>query len=148
MLNKRLKKKLSVIYAILLAALGLFIYFSLQRDYVEVEEKESDKVGREERMVDVVLNVEDGGTYDLKMKNTDTILDLLEEVRDNTDFSFEKVAYTYGTEIDQVNKEHPPEGTKWAVFKDNENVTSEIGDIYLENDKNYELLTIRSEELQ
>ncbi len=148
MLNKSLKKKLSITYAIILAALGLFIYFSLQKDYVEVKEKESDKQGREERTVDVALNVESGDTYKLKMKNTDTVLDLLEEVRDKNDFTFERTAYTYGNEIEQVNKKVPLEGEEWAVFKNEEDITKEIGDIYLENDQVYEVKTIRTEETQ
>ena len=148
MLNKSLKKKLSITYAIILAALGLFIYFSLQKDYVEVKEKESDKQGREERIIDVALNVESGDTYKLKMKNTDTVLDLLEEVRDKTDFTFERTAYTYGNKVEQVNKKVPLEGEEWAVFKNEEDITKEIGDIYLENDQVYEVKTIRTEETQ
>jgi len=144
MLNKALRKKLSYLYVILAVATGIFIYYSLSLEPIQIVEKEPSKKIEEVKPVKVTLRFEDGTSYTKRMQNTDSVLDFIESLRNETNFIFEKTAYIYGTEIEHVNNVYPSEGARWAVFLAGDDITLQIGDVYLADGLIYDLKLIRN----
>jgi len=66
-------------------------------------------------------------------------LDLLNILRSEKEFTYEKTAYIDRIEIDRVNDIYPPEGYKWKVFLKDEDITQIIADKYLEDNSTYVL---------
>jgi hypothetical protein len=147
MLDKDMKRKLSLIYAIVLVFSALFIFFSLRIDTIEIKEKESRKE-KEIKPVKVTLKINNSITYDARLENDDTVDDLLRYHRDEGNLSFEITAYAYGSEIEHINGKYPEKNMRWAVFHEGKDITYEISDILLENKTTYELKLIRNEEPQ
>ena len=139
MLNKDARKKLSYLYVILTLVIGVFIFYSLGLEPIQVIEKEPLRKAIEVKPAKVTLQLEGGTFYTKRMENTDSILDFMESIRSDTDFVFEKIAFTYGIEIEHVNHVYPKEGERWAVFLEDEDITLQIGDIYLVNGLVYDL---------
>ena len=120
----------------------LFLIFSAF--YVKDVLKEGDlkkynsSVEKAEKILDVnVTLIANGKVYTAKLRSDDTILDLFEDLRDHDNFYYEKTDYVYGTEIGMVNGDKAPIGYKWEVFINEEIITNDIGDIYLENEQTY-----------
>jgi len=134
MLNKNARKKLSYLYVILMLVIGVFIFYSLGLEPIQVIEKESLKKAMEVKPAKVTLQVEGGTFYTKRMENTDSVLDFMESIRRDTDFVFEKIAFTYGIEIEHINHAYPKEDERWAVFLEDKDITAQIGDIYLADD--------------
>jgi len=144
MLNKALRKKLSYLYVILAIATGIFIYYSLSLEPIQVVEKEPSKKTEEVKPVKVTLRFEDGTSYTKRMQNTDSVLDFIESLRNETNFIFEKTAYIYGMEIEHINNVYPSEGARWAVLLEDEDITAQIGDLCLANGLVYDLKLIHN----
>ena len=139
MLNKDLRKKLSFLYVVLILATGAFVWYSLNLEPIQVREKSSSKKVMEVKPAKVTLRLENGEFYTKRMENTDSVLDLMESLRDDTDFIFEKTAYIYDTEIEHVNHMYPEEGEYWSVLLEGVDITARIGDTYLINGLVYDL---------
>ncbi|MBD3366290.1 hypothetical protein GF360_03010 [candidate division WWE3 bacterium] len=153
MLDKKLRKKLSIVYVVLLAATGIFISLALKREPLKVREKESAKTEIEVKPVKVQLEIEGGPTYapsreEIETENVATVADFLNKLRNDTNFSFEKTAYTYGTEIDHINGRYPQENKRWAIFLGEKDITYEIGKINLKDDQVYTAKIIRTSKPQ
>ncbi len=107
-----------------------------------VEKKENTSAGVEVKPAKIVLKVYYNGSvkeYKAYMQNVDTVLDLLEELRSNQGFWYEKIAYTYGTELDEINHVEAPQGYKWKIFLDGTDITYSIGEKNLTEDEVFEL---------
>ena len=143
-LNKALRKKLSYLYVILALSMGVFIHYSLGLEPIQVIEKEHSKKTEEVKPVKVTLQLENGTFYTKRMENTDSVLDFMESLRDEANFSFEKTAYTYGIKIEHINSVYPKEGECWAVFLAGDDITLQIGDVYLADGLVYDLKLIRN----
>lgn len=121
----------------------LFIRYSILQDSLEISV--NDKPETEEvfeikpTVIFVVIENENGTTteYRKRLQNTDSVEKLLEILRIEDDFTFEKIAYSYGTEIDNINGVLAPEGYNWRVFKNGEDVTFVIEGLNLEDAQTY-----------
>lgn len=110
--------------AIVLLVLGVFGYVYvrsiLNNDGVEVQQRSDDrKKADEEKPAKVTLVVRTSAgdiTYVKDMQNTNSVSDLLKQVKDSEEFTYEKIAYSYGTKIDSVNGATAPEGYDWKVL--------------------------------
>lgn len=78
-------------------------------------------------------------TYTVQMKNTDTVVDLLQEVRDLYGLVYEKIDYARGVEISEVKGVPAQQNYKWAVLSNNADITNEIGNTNLVEGAVYEL---------
>lgn len=124
-------KKISITFVVLFFVLSyIFVINTLGKEEVKVEEKQSKSENIiEEKPVRVTLNI-NGSPYfgfqtiNKRMQNTQTILDLLEILRDDGFLTYERTFYTYGVEIDNINGFIPPENEKWSVFVSIENEKS------------------------
>ncbi len=141
------KKKIIMIisYIFLSALLVFYVKSILERDDLEIYEEEEDDT-EETYLVDVTLKLTDGKItkeFTKTLKNTDSVEELMKEIRGSGGFSYELIKYTYGVNIDSVNGIKPEDGYEWAVIKNGENITLKIDKIFLEDDETYELRMIK-----
>lgn len=64
--------------------------------------------------------------YKTEVKNTYTVMNFLEQLRNSASLVFEKVDYAHGVEIDSVFSAKAPEGYRWSVFQNSIDVTNII----------------------
>jgi len=141
------KKKIIMIisYIFLSALLVFYVKSILERDDLEIYEEEEDDT-EETYLVDVTLKLTDGKItkeFTKTLKNTDSVEELMKEIRGSGGFSYELIKYTYGVNIDSVNGIKPEDGYEWAVIKNGENITLKIDKVFLEDDEIYELRMIK-----
>ena len=74
------------------------------------------------------------------MKNTDTVLELLENLRLDEKITFEVDQYTDRSEIVHINEKFADDTYKWQVYYQDENITYDIGDIELRDKSLYKLV--------
>jgi len=137
------KKKIILIltYIFLSGLLVLYVRSILKRDDLKIYEKKKVEV-EETYSVDVKLKLIDGKTskeFTKSLKNTDSVEELMKKIRSSGDISYELIKYTYGVNIESVNGIKPKDGFKWAILKDNEDITLKIDKLNLEKGKTYEL---------
>ena len=77
--------------------------------------------------------------YKVERKNTQSVMNMMENIRNNQGFVFEKIEYTHGTEIDSVFQTSAPEGYRWKIFLNGTDITNNIKNILLTNNSTYEL---------
>lgn len=79
-------------------------------------------------------------TYKQETKNIDTVADLLLKIKEsNPGFTFDRTAYSYGSEFDHVNNINSTETMKWRIFDGDTDVTLKMNDTVLIDGKNYTL---------
>lgn len=150
-LVEKYKKPLVISYTIFLVLGALFVRSVLKTDDVKIEKKTPEKPAVEIKPVKVTLQINSAGVfteYNVRLENVDTVLDLLEDLRSNQGFKYEKTAYVYGTELDSINGVAAAPSHKWRVFLDDVDITYEIADKNLEDGKIYLLKLTRIEGLQ
>jgi hypothetical protein len=74
------------------------------------------------------------------MKNTNTFDDLLEDLRDDNRFFFEKTEYIYGTEYELINNMNAPEGYRWNIYENGKNITFETKGRELKDEAVYKIM--------
>jgi len=107
----------------------IYVKNVLDEDSFKVGEKEPEKKVVKVKEVKVKLLVEtaDGRKeYSAKLTDGDSVQDLLFDLRDNADFYYEVDMYTYGTALVSVFGQSPINGSKWAVFLDDKDITKDI----------------------
>lgn len=132
--------KISYLLFILISV--MYVKNVLDEDSFKVTEKEPDKkmVKVKEAKVNLVVQTVDGQReYSAKLTDSDSVQDLLSDLRDNTDFYYEADMYTYGTELVSVFGQSPSNGSKWAVFLDDKDITKNISKNKLQNNAVYSI---------
>lgn len=134
--------KLFIAFYILIFILGFFYVRSVLKEEALIE-KGTDKIVTENSYkVNVSLKFTLNSTieiFSIQLNNTDTVSNLLEELRGHQNLLFEKTEYAYGTEIDSVKNISAPEGYRWTIFYNNEDITNRIGSTHLTKNAVYEL---------
>lgn len=137
----RYKKYFPIIYIIL-----TFFVFFYAREALSVEEadvyEEPSAKGPENHPAKVTLRVRNGNVsreYVANMETKDSVGDLLEHLRLSNSFTFEKIGYIYGTEIDNINGTRSQNGYKWQLYKDEQNITYNFDKVNLEDSAIYTL---------
>jgi len=145
--NLKLKKYLIVAYIILLVGGYFYINSILDVNKVSVDQKEEPKRVLEVKPVKVKLTIEQTGgskEYSVELQNIDTVLDLLEEVREDQGFIYEKTAYTYGTIIDGIEGIKAPEGYMWRIFENNIDITENVSNESLNDGFFYSIKLVKT----
>ena len=145
--NLKLKKYLIVAYIILLVGGYFYINSILDVNKVSVDQKEEPKRVLEVKPVKVKLTIEQTGgskEYSVELQNIDTVLDLLEEVREDQGFIYEKTAYTYGTIIDGIEGIKAPEGYMWRIFENNIDITGNVSNESLNDGFFYSIKLVKT----
>ncbi|OGC57293.1 hypothetical protein A3H26_03360 [candidate division WWE3 bacterium RIFCSPLOWO2_12_FULL_36_10] len=129
-------------FLILILITVLFVRSAIKSDNVDVgtrKEKKEFVV----KPVKVKLNIVKDNLiiydYPVSLQNDDSILDMLEYLRNHKGFTYEKFAYIYGTEIDNINNIKAPIGFKWHLLNNGKDITFEIGDTNLIDVEVYEI---------
>lgn len=137
-------------YAILLALFSFTVYQIQNSNEIVVsvdDNKNEDKDVIKVKPVNMTLIVSTEDykqQYTQKMFNTDSIEDFLNTLRAEKGFTYEKYAYIYGTELDNINDIAAPEGYKWTLFSRGEDITYDIGQMNLvAGDDEYKTLELR-----
>lgn len=118
-----MKKTLIIIYILTLIGGYLFVNNALKGNEIEIEsENTADKHEPQEKPVSVTFILDNGKAtkqYSREVQNNETVIDLIDLLRAENELTYEKVAYTYGTEIDSVNGISASEDMKWRVYMRN-----------------------------
>jgi hypothetical protein len=122
-----------------------YVRSALSEGSIDVEQAREKEVAKEVKPVKVTLIVQGIGeqiSYTKRLKNTDALLAFLETVRKEDGLFYEIISYTDDTEITDIGKTSTPEGYQWRVYMDDIDVTNELEDINLEDDRIYYLKLI------
>lgn len=138
---EKAKKYFPYIYTILLLFSFLYVQSVLKEGDIRNYDDDVEKAVKE-HPVNVTLVVEDK-SYFVNLASGDTVLDLLEDLRGDDLFNYEVTGYTYGTELDTVNGIKPSEGYKWKLYKENEDITNTIGDVFLTDETTYTIKMVK-----
>ncbi|MFZ2663944.1 MAG: hypothetical protein WAX66_01100 [Patescibacteria group bacterium] len=142
-----MKKKTKIFIFIYIAVLILgFLYIRSVLKESPLDKKDTKEDIEDVYLIDINLKVNNGtniNIYNTKLKNVDTVKDLLEEIRDHNNFSYEITEYFHKIDIDTVNKVKTPSGYKWIVTIDDEDITNNIGNTYLKKNATYELKLVK-----
>jgi hypothetical protein len=142
-LSPRVKNVLIVAYIIFVAF--SFIYIRSINKYTKIEQvsETKDMDSDTSREAKVTLTINNTKSYTATLRTTDSVYELLEQLRNDGNFSYEKINYTYGTEVDIVNGEKAPEGYKWNFFVNGKDITFNILNVDLVDQQNYELNLVK-----
>jgi hypothetical protein len=142
----KLKWYLIAAYTVFLIGSFFYVKQVLAGGSISVDTEEKEK-GEKTRFVDVTLSIESGKqptSVKTKLKNTNSVEDMLYELRKDKIVFYEVTTYTYGTELDMINHVKAPEGYKWRLFQDNKDITHSYSQILLENDEKYVLKLVKN----
>ncbi|MBU0534876.1 MAG: hypothetical protein ABIJ82_00135 [Patescibacteria group bacterium] len=81
--------------------------------------------------------------YKTDVKNTDSIMSFLEDLRNNKGLVFEKVDYTHGVEIDSLFNTKASDGYKWAVFQNGNDLTDALSSTRILDGAVYEIRLVK-----
>ncbi len=138
------KKILIIGYIVFAILASLYVKGVLKKEDLSLMEDEKTNI---EKVFEVTVtlryfNGKKTTEYKKVMRNVDCVDDLLKEIREDDGLEFEKTLYTYGIEIESVDRIKPPENFKWAVLSENEDVTNKIEKVKLNKDDIFELKMI------
>lgn len=137
------QEKIFIPLYILFAILSfLYVKDVLKEEYVKSKpEEKSEKMKQE--FYDLTLILDYRGArriYKQEAKNVNSVLDLLQKVRDEHDFSFEVEKHTDKLVIRDVNGLSTFPNESWRVYYKDEDITNSINDINLSDDGTYNLI--------
>lgn len=117
----------------------VFVKSALDTKEVKRETWSDNENAFEVKPVVVYLKLPNGTQYRVRLENKDSVTNLLEYLRNNNNFWYEKTAYTYGTELENINGQKAKDGFRWAVFYNGVDITFKIESLKLENGAVYEI---------
>ncbi len=140
------KKTLIIAYTILLTFSVLYVHKIISSGEVRIkdlptEQKQEDP--EEVKATLIITGLSGSKSYQAKGFEPYTLLDMLEELHNETDLYYEKTLYTYGTKIDGIDRQFAPAGYDWKLFYNSKEVSSDLSVVQLENRGVYELKLIR-----
>ena len=145
--NQEIQRIYYFLFLLLIFIIVLFVRSAIKSEDVDVGTRK-EKKGFVVKPVKVKLNIIKSEStifeYSVELQNDDTVIDLLEYLRNHNGFTYEKIAYIYGTEIDNVNNFRAPEGFKWRILNNGTDITFEIGNTNLKDKSVYEIKLVKS----
>ncbi len=141
------KKKIYLItsYIVLLFFSYLYVKNVLKTKEIDTFNEKEEKESTKEYDVNVTLNYFDGKKtmqYARKITNTDSIYSFLQDIRNKEDLPIEFNEYTYGIEIISVQNVASKTGYKWALLKEEQDITTIISSTSIDKDTTLELKMI------
>lgn len=120
MTKSKLKKISIILYVVFMVGAFFFVRNALNEDSKLVESIERVEEDNDEiKPVRVDIRIETGNRIiqdRRRFENVNTVLDAIDSFREDNTITYEKVAYTYGTEFESINGILPDEGNRWSVF--------------------------------
>ena len=145
-ISNKTKKGLIIGYIVLVAVSALYVRSVINSDEIKVQDEKKEKKSVESKPTKVYLTVTTGTTtkeYNTTLQNVDSVLDFLENLRRHDEFTYEKISYTYGTELENINNQKAPDGYDWRLFLNNEDITYKAADTNLVDETHYELKLVK-----
>ena len=140
--NPKTKKILILSYVAFLILGTLYVRSIVNKQSVDVGQKNKEKENTEQKEVNVKLVVQNGSLeqeYNYTGKSVDSIMDMFENLRSKQDFKYQVIEYTYGIELDNINGQKAGANQKWHLLDGEKDITHGIPDINLEDGKKYVL---------
>lgn len=142
---KNIKKYFPYIYILLLAVSFLYVRSVINEEIVEVQETDNENEKVEEVKPAVIyIQIYDQSSNllleeRLRMENTDTLDDALEELYDQGKLKFEKNAYIFGDEYYEILDLQSNENYYWAVYENEKEVTYDLNELDLKDEATYKI---------
>jgi hypothetical protein len=147
---EKYKKPLIISYILFLVFGGFYVRSVLNSDRIEIVPKpptpKTDKV----EPIRVTLNIESYNnriSYAIRMKNVDSVTNLLDEAKKEHGVSYEVTMHTYGSEFDHIMGITPPVNYSWRLFEGEEDITNIINGYRLTRNSIYTLKLLPTEAL-
>lgn len=128
-------KSIYLAYLILATLTFFYIKHVVDRKDVDVRDIKQEVSVPEVKNIDVTLEIDLSGSrqlYKFKLKNTDTVENLLQEARKNNLINYEKTVY-----LNKVELTDPVSNRNYMVFYNGGDITAHIEEQYLEDSKIY-----------
>lgn len=146
------KRYIYAAYICLLLASYLYVDHVVSTDAITVSQQDDeDKEVETIKPVRVTLLIETQSykqQYVKRVFSNNSIQDVLKTLRAEEGFSFEKIGYIYGTELDYINGIKAPEGFRWALFDKSVDVTYLLDELHVKpaagEEKEYTLRLIQT----
>lgn len=128
-INKTIINKYApIIYILFLVVSFFYVNKVLNSKTIEVNTKDDkEEQTTEVKPVKVKVEIYNKNTfltsYELNMQNINTVDDLLEELRENYDFTYEKTKYTYGNEYSEIYGIKSDDAYIWKIYENNLEIT-------------------------
>ena len=136
-------KNILIIAYILFVIFGAYYIRSISK-YTKIDQlNENRNQPIKSKPAEVSLIVNNSKTYKAILETEDSISYMLDQLRKDKTFDYEKTQYTYGTEINSVSGQNAPEGYKWIITINGNDVTSNISDTKLTDQAVYQLNLIK-----
>ena len=140
-------QKLNKLYVPLYVFFLIFSFFYVKSVLKGVSVYTADKTGEDNadiKNINVTLTVKTPTytkTYGQESKSVDSVSDLLLKVKENNpDFTFDRTAYSYGSEFDHINNIRATETMRWIMLDGAMDITLKMDDTTLVDGKNYTLV--------
>ena len=106
------------------------------------DKKEEENVGIKNITVTLtVMSPSYTKTHTQQSKNVDSVSDLLLKIKENNqDFTFDRTAYSYGSEFDHINNIRATDTMKWIMLDGDTDITLKMDDTTLVDGKTYTLV--------
>jgi hypothetical protein len=135
---QKVKKSAILFYVLFLIFTYFFVKEALNEKKLSVtEKKEEKKEATKVVPVNTKLFIEFSSytsTFNLKMKSTNSVLDVLNELRNNKRISYEVDEYTFGFKIAHINNNYSDDNSEWRIFYKEKDVTSSFDKTPIEDD--------------
>lgn len=122
----RINKIAFFIYLICLGLAILSINSVLKVDKVDVGEVDEDKKVEKTYEVTAKVTVQGKDVASVKLLNSDSIYDALDELREDGLVSFEFTSYVDHIVLDEVNSVSAPKGKSWLILLNGLDVTNDF----------------------
>jgi hypothetical protein len=141
-LSPKAKTILIITYVLFMICGAFYISFiSKFTSIYEVNENKTQAIKSKPARVTLIVN--NLTTYTLTLDTEDSVAYLLDQLRKDTPFDFEKTRYTYGTEIDNINGQKAPDGYKWKILRNGLDITFTINNTKLIDQATYDLTLVK-----
>jgi len=140
-MNVKKVSNYSILGYILVLVVGFFYVRSVMNSS-PVKQVDKEKEVKEVHPVKVYLNFEDKKLSE-SLTTGDSVGDFLDTLRDDNLIFFERVRYTYGISLDNVNRMKIPDGYEWRVYSPDGDITFDIDNISLVDNMTYDLRLVK-----
>lgn len=140
--NPKLKNILAILYILLIVVGFFYVRQTLKTGSQDIDSKQEEKDSIKTFFTTATLNINNGTTtvsHQAKLLNTNSVLDLLDALRNEKKLTYETTMYIYGTEISEVNGVPATDGYKWKVYFNNKDITLDINKTYITEKAKYDL---------
>jgi len=83
-----------------------------------------------------------GVKYTVDMKNTDTVMDLLDKVSEEQGLEYDMTSYVNRTEFEHINGIKAPEGYVWKLLQGDSDLTEYIQNTKLRDENIYRIILV------